>query len=300
MQADLQRLLEGEVARHQKRQAEGYEPRAWILPEPSCELVAQIGALLGPQAVAFEFGSGASTAALRQTFASVTTVEDSAEWLDKTERLPGVTPKRAEDKTRVVPLTRCHLGVIPYHSFDLDRRIELLQRLESADFILIDSPTNPATREHVLYTALQHAKPGALILLDDTGEVRAARRFAQRLARDNAAMFDLMEIPIDHGLALFQKKSMGHVGHHPSLREMVGAWLRRVASFYKNCRRRDAVGSRRPPGDGRQRGCASAFRPLPGGQRLPAEAERRDYNAITVFLRYLAVTARLIRRAGGR
>jgi hypothetical protein len=227
MQPDLQKLIEGEVARYQKRVAQGYEPAAWILPEPSCEFVEQVGALLGPQAVAFEFGSGSSTAALRRTFASVITVEDSAEWIDKTERLPGVTPKRAEDKTRVVPLTRCHLGVVPYHSFDLDRRIELLQRLEAADFILIDSPTNPATREHALHTALQHAKPGALILLDDAGEVRATKRFAQRLARDNPAMFDFMEIPIDHGLALYSKKSMGHVEYRPTLREMVGAWLRR-------------------------------------------------------------------------
>ena len=227
MQPDLQRLIEGEIARYRKRVAEGYEPRAWILPEPSCELVEQIGALLGPQALAFEFGSGCSTAALRKVFASVVTVEDSAEWLDKTENLPGVTPKRAEDKTRIVPLTRCHLGVIPYHSFDLDRRIELLQRLEAADFILVDSPPNPATREHTLHTALQHAKPGALILLDDTGSVRATRRFAQRLARDNPSMFDLIEIPIDHGLALFQKKSMGHVVYRPTLREMAGAWLRR-------------------------------------------------------------------------
>lgn len=227
MQADLQKLIQDGIARYQKRVAEGYKPRAWILPEPSCDLIEEIGARLGPQAFAFEFGSGLSTAALRKIFAGVTTVEDSAEWLDKTEHLPGITPKRAEDKTRVVPLTRCHLGIIPYHSFDLDRRIELLQRLEAADFILVDGPLNPATREHALHTALQHAKPGALIMIDDVIEVRSVKRFVQRLARDNPAMFDLTEIPIDHGLALFRKKSMGHVEYHPTVREMVGAWLRR-------------------------------------------------------------------------
>jgi len=226
MQADLQKLITGEITRYNQRVAEGYEPRAWILPEPSCELIERLGALLGPQATAVEFGSGASTLSLRRTFAGVTSVEDSAEWIDKTERLPGIAPKRPEDKTRAVPLTRCHLGIIPFHSFDLDRRIELLQRIETADFILIDSPPNPATREHVLVSVLQHAKPGALILLDDT-EVRATRRFAHRLARDNPTLIELTEIPIDHGLALFQKKSMGHVGYHPTLREMAGAWLRR-------------------------------------------------------------------------
>jgi hypothetical protein len=224
--ADLQTIIDGETARYRERVAQGYEPRAWILPEPSCDLVERIGAALGPQATAFEFGSGLSTVVLRKVFAAVTSIEDSAEWLDKTERLPGITPRRAEDKARVVPLTRCHLGIIPYHSFDLDRRIELLQRLEAADFILVDGPLNPATREHTLCSVLQHAKPGALVLLDDT-DVRATHRFAARLARDNADMFDYFEIPIDHGLALYHKKTMGHVGYHPTLREMAGAWLRR-------------------------------------------------------------------------
>jgi hypothetical protein len=226
MQADLQKLIDDEVARYRVSLDEGYEPRAWILPEPSCVLVAKLAALVGPQASAFEFGSGASTVVLRHHFASVTSVEDSAEWLDKTEHLPGITPKRPEDRTRVVPLTRCYLGVVPYHSFDLDRRIELLQRLEAADFILVDGPVNPATREHALCSVMQHAKPGALILLDDT-DVRATRRFAERLARQNASMFTYFPIPMDHGMALYQKKTMGHVEFHPTIREMVGAWLRR-------------------------------------------------------------------------
>lgn len=225
-QADLQNIIDGEVTRYGELRAQGYEPRPWVLPEPSCEFVSKIGAALGPPATAFEFGSGASTIVLRNTFAAVTSVEDSAEWLDKTEHLPGITPKRPDDKTRVVPLTRCHLGIIPYHSFDLDRRIELLQRLESADFVLIDSPTNPATREHTLVSVLQHAKPGAIVVLDDL-EVRSTRRFAERLGRDNAAMFDYFDVPIDKGMAIYWKKTMGHVGFHPTLREMVGAWLRR-------------------------------------------------------------------------
>jgi hypothetical protein len=61
MPADLQKLIDEEVARYQLRLAEGYEPRPWVLPEPSRELVGKLAALLGPQASAFEFGSGAST-----------------------------------------------------------------------------------------------------------------------------------------------------------------------------------------------------------------------------------------------
>jgi hypothetical protein len=225
-QADLQKLIEGEVARYQERLAQGYQPREWVLPDPSCELVEKIGAQLGSKASAFEFGSGTSTITLRKMFEGVTTVDESAEWLDKTEHLPGIAPKRPEDKTRVVPLGRCYLGIIPYYSFDLDRRIELLQRLEAADFVLVDGPPNPATREHVLCSVMQHAKPGALILIDDTN-VRSTHRFTTRLGRDNSAMFNYFEIPIDHGLALYQKKTMGHVEYRPTLREMVGAYLRR-------------------------------------------------------------------------
>jgi hypothetical protein len=226
MHADLHDLIQREVTRYQERLAEGYRPPDWVLPIPSCELLQKIGALLGPQTLAFEFGSGLSTITLRAACAGVTSVEDSAEWLEKTEHLPGILPKRAEDKTRVVPITRCHLGIIPYLSFDLEPRMELLKRLEASDLILVDSPPNPATREHALFTALEYAKPGALVLVDDL-DVRAAARFSQRLARDNSEMLDFISIPIDHGLGLFQKKSMGHLAYRPSLREMVGAWLRR-------------------------------------------------------------------------
>ncbi len=223
---ELKTLIAGELVRYRERLAQGYMIPAWVLPEASCDVLETIGTALGPVATAFEFGSGASTVVLRRCFAAVTTVEDTAEWLDKTEHLPGIMLKRPADKTRAVPLTRCHLGIIPYHSFDLDRRIELLQRLEAADFILVDGPANPATREHVLCSVLQHAKPGALIFLDDL-EVRATRRFAQRLARDNASMFTYHDLAIDHGVAIYHKKAMGHVVYHPTLREIVGAWLRR-------------------------------------------------------------------------
>jgi hypothetical protein len=226
MQAELQDLIQGEVTAYQSLLANGYQPPVWILPDPSCALLRKIGSYLGPDSRAFEFGSGLSTVVLREVCAAVTSIEDTAEWLDKTEHLPGITPKRAGDKTRAVPLTRCFLGIVPYHSFNLDPRIELLQRLETADLIVIDNPPNPATREHTLITALEHAKPGALILIDDL-DVRAAMRFSQRLARDNAKILDFVSIPIDHVLGLFQKKSLGDITYRPTLREMVGAWLRR-------------------------------------------------------------------------
>lgn len=226
MHADLQDLIQQEITRYEARVVQGYKPAPWILPEPSCDLLRKLAARVGPQATAFEFGSGLSTITLRSACAAVTSIEDSAEWLEKTEQLPGIPPKRPEDKTRVVHLVRCHLGIIPFVSFNLEPRTDLLKRLETADLILVDSPPNPATREHALFTALDHAKPGALILIDDL-EVRATNRFSLRLARDNSQILDFTSIPIDHGLGLFQKKSLGEIAYRPSLREIIGTWLRR-------------------------------------------------------------------------
>ena len=62
----------------------------------------------------------------------------------------------------------------------------------------------------LFFTALEHAKPGALVLIDDL-DVRATTRFCQRLFRDNPQMLYFVSIPIDHVLGLFQKKSMGHL-----------------------------------------------------------------------------------------
>ena len=137
-----------------------------------------------------------------------------------------------------MPLTRCHLGIIPYHSFDLDRRIELLQRLESADFVLIDSPTNPATREHTLVTVLQHTKPGALILLDDL-EVRSTRRFAERLSRDKRHHVRLLRGADRQGpRALPEEEHGAHrlSSHAPGngwrvVEALVAFWFSRAVSF---------------------------------------------------------------------
>jgi hypothetical protein len=226
MAPDLHTLLKQETAAYkQKAREAGYKSPIWILPDPSCELLKKLCQAIGPQARAFEFGSGRSTVALRSICASVTSVEDSAEWLEKTEELPGQVPKRDEDFTAVARLTTCRLGLVPFKSFDLTHQHELLLRLQAADLILVDSPPNPATREHALFTALQQAKVGALIVLDDL-DVPATKRFAQRLAQTNSRDFDFHLVPIDHELGLFQKKAETKVRYAPSLREIVGAWKR--------------------------------------------------------------------------
>ena len=227
MNPTLTQLIQVEITAYRNRCRDtGYQPPAWILPEPSCELLKKIGALGEAPLYAFEFGSGRSTLALRSVCAGVTSVEDSREWLDKTEDQAAAFPKRESDSTGIVPLTTCPLGVVTCKSFDLDAHTELLQRLQDSRLILVDSPPNPATREHALLLALRHAPVGAVIVIDDL-EVQATTRFTTRLARDNAETFDFLHVPIDHGLGIFEKKKSGSkLSLRPTFREIIGTWLR--------------------------------------------------------------------------
>jgi len=226
MSPTIKNLVQREIANYRNLcRNTGYEPPAWILPEPSCALLKKICALSETPVQAFEFGSGCSTVALRSVCTGVTSIEDSAEWLAKTEDQAAEFPKRNTDLTAVVPLTSCPLGFVTCKSFDLDTHPELLLRLQESRLILIDSPPNPATREHALILALRHAPPGAVIVLDDL-EIQASFGFAARLARDNANAFDFLHVPIDHGLGLFEKKARSKLILRPSLREIIGAWLR--------------------------------------------------------------------------
>jgi hypothetical protein len=94
-----------------------------------------------------------------------------------------------------------------------------------ARLILVDSPPNPAKREHALFLALHHSPGGAVIILDDL-EVPAAARFAERLARQNARVFRFWRVRIDHQLGVFLKVRPGKTRSRPTFREFVGAWLR--------------------------------------------------------------------------
>src|SRR5205814_9895027 len=98
-------------------------------------------------------------------------------------------------------------------------------RLQQAQLILVDSPPNPAKREHALFLAMDQAPVGAVIVLDDL-DVSATSRFAQRLAHQNAHRFGFWLLEIDHWLGVFLKLRSGKMRSRPSLREFVGSWLR--------------------------------------------------------------------------
>jgi hypothetical protein len=210
--------------REHRRNSDAAVP-AWILPELSCQFLQDVAATLPAGSAAFEFGSGRSTHVLRRTLPATTSVEHSSDWLGQTEHLNEAVAKRAADKTVVLPLSRCWHRFRPIESFDLVRDCDAVERLAQAHLILVDSPPNPAKREHALFLALHYAQPGAVIILDDL-EVRATARFAERFARQNSRIFRFWILNIDHRLAVFLKIRHGRLQSRPSLIEFVGTWLR--------------------------------------------------------------------------
>ena len=198
---------------------------AWILPATSCRFLEEVAALLPAGSTAFEFGSGRSTHSLRRVSAGTASIEDSPDWLTRTEELEQAIQRRETDYSQVIPLTRCWNRLRPIESFNVGAQRESLERLKRAQLILVDSPPNPAKREHALFLALDQAPVGAVIVLDDL-EVSATARFADRLARQNADRFRFWRVTIDHQLGLFLKRRAGKMRSRPSLREFVGAWLR--------------------------------------------------------------------------
>jgi hypothetical protein len=198
--------------------------------------------LLPSETHAFEFGSGLSTHALRRAFAAVFSLEHAADWLDKTESRAEADPsqldrlnrssltsefvtKRPSDETFVVSLTRCWNRLRLIESFDLEKHADVLAPLKQSRFILVDSPPNPAKREHALFLALGHAAVGAVIMIDDL-EIRATARFAHRFARQNRKAFRFWRVNIDHQLGVFLKLRPGRLHSRPSLIEFAGTWLR--------------------------------------------------------------------------
>jgi hypothetical protein len=222
--ASLEDKLERLISKYNRETSSGDAP-AWILPPLSCKFVEEVAALLTEDSSAFEFGSGRSTHVLRQASAYATSIEHSTEWLNQTENSNGSITKRAGDFSAVVPLKRCWNRLRLIESFDLEARPELLARLRQAQLILVDSPPNPAKREHALFLALRYSPIGAVIILDDL-EVRATARFAHRLARQNARRFRFWNLNIDHQLGIFLRLQSGPIRSGPSLTEFVGTWLR--------------------------------------------------------------------------
>jgi hypothetical protein len=214
--------IERLVSRCEEGRPPGPVPE-WVLPPSSCNFLKDLASLFPEPPFAIELGSGCSTHALRDVTSRTVSIEDSGEWLDRTES--GKSSKRPSDATYVVPLRRLWNRGRLIETFDFTSRPGILDLVQSAQLILVDSPPNPAKREHALFTALRYASIGAIIILDDL-EVRAVQRFSQRLALQNRHTFRFWAVAIDHRLGLFLKTGSGRIHSRPSLREFVGTWLR--------------------------------------------------------------------------
>lgn len=222
--SDLERQLGSLVAAFNARPND--EPVAkWILPDASREFLNAVAQLLPPDSAAFEFGSGRSTHTLRGALAAVASVEDSADWLSQTETIEGGVAARAADMTTVIPLTRCWNRFRPIESFDVESNAAALDRLRTAQLVLVDSPPNPAKREHALFCALRFSPVGAVIVIDDL-DVRATARFTHRLAHQNSRAFRFWRLNIDHILGVFLKLESRRIRSLPTAREFVGTWMR--------------------------------------------------------------------------
>jgi hypothetical protein len=218
LSSEIQRLVE----RYERHRPSAEVPE-WILPPSSCDLLRDLASLLSPPLTAFEFGSGRSTAILRAVSHDTTSLESSADWLARTEA--NGTQKRSTDQSMVLPLQRCWNRLRLIESFDVSSQTPVLEALRRSRLILIDSPPNPAKREHALFSALGYAPVGAIIVIDDL-EIRAVARFTARLARQNADAFQYWTVAIDHRLGVFLKNRCRRVRSFPSLREFVGTWMR--------------------------------------------------------------------------
>lgn len=214
--------IERMISRYEEERSAEPVPQ-WVLPPASCNFLRDLASFFPEPPLAIEFGSGCSTHALRAVTSRTISIENSGEWLDRTEL--DTSSKRPSDATYVVPLRRLWNRWRLIETFDFASRPGILDLVQSAQLILVDSPPNPANREHALFTALRYASIGAIVVLDDL-EVRAVKRFSQRLALQNRRSFRFWTVAIDHELGVFLKTDSKPICSRPSLREFVGTWLR--------------------------------------------------------------------------
>ena len=178
-----------------------------------------------------EFGSGQST----KLFASwacahdalVVSVEHDRQWVDEVSRSLDSAGRKAL-KIVHAPLRPKRFGLrqfLTYRSLS-----KLTEDVERADFLLLDGP-HISGREVVLYFALGHCRPGAVVVVDDFRHY-AVYEMICGLVPSLAACFSAVAID-DNSHGLFVLKCI----KRPNEVRVPGAGVRSILQSYWRCLR---------------------------------------------------------------
>jgi hypothetical protein len=189
------------------------------LPGPALDFLLRLAAELGPKNV-FEFGSGRSTVALLRQGCSVTSLEDSAYWMEQT--VATLSPGEKERHTPLVrPLRRGMLGMFPVMDWEVDAGLS--RRLRGSDLILVDSPYYAPFRESTLWSALLHSDH-AVVVLDDT-RIPTLARFCDRIASLNPGLLH-RRVAVGHTFDVFARFPGTPLRLSHTLIEVMKGWRR--------------------------------------------------------------------------
>ena len=198
----------------------GDDPAApYALPKSSIDFLLELARQLGVATV-FEFGSGSSTAALLAHGFSVTSLEDSAYWMEQTVRqLP------AEDKARHTALVRLLTlrwhNLIPLKDWPIDA--DLAERIQAADLILIDSPAYVPFRESTLWSVLNRTR-NSVVVIDDV-RIHTLSRSCDRMAALNPSLLH-QRVQVGHSFDLFARLEDAPLHLHYTPVETLKGWRR--------------------------------------------------------------------------
>ncbi len=201
---------------------EGYDPNNYFaLPKPAMEFLVGLCRSVGVTRV-FEFGSGQSTIVLLREGFTVASLEYTDHWMDETRKQ--LNGDYRQHTPLVCPLKPRWCGLIPMMGWEVDS--ELRNHLESADLILVDSPSGPF-REVALCSALIYAPAPTLVVIDDIN-IDTICRFCRKIAATNPSLL-YKEVKCGHRFGVFAKlddKSPLAIRHSPL--EFVKGWRRFV------------------------------------------------------------------------
>jgi len=195
------------------------------LPDQSLAFIISAAKLIGAKR-AVEFGSGRSTKAFLDAGLTLTSIEDSQTWLADTRRAVNGLGERWNAIVR--SLSTEWEGLVPFRDWVFGQ--DIVEPLERADLVLIDSPHFVPFRERTLINALRHARH-ALVILDDS-RIPTVQRFCDRIARQNPGLLH-RRVLVGHGFDLFAHSVPADIRSIRGLIETAKGWRRFQMGYQK-------------------------------------------------------------------